>query len=470
MPEGPELHLSSRFVNFVCKNRIFGGKIIKSLVSRQPDVEWDAPYYTISAASRGKEVKLTLTSQPDSKNDLLKTAPNEKPRTLDIIFQFGMSGKFDFYEAGGLVKHAHLNFFTVDEPKMVLSFVDFRRFGKWHVGADWSEDRGPCVLFEYPKFRENVMNSLDKLLFNRPICEVMLNQQYFNGIGNYLRAEILYRLKIPPFVSARSVLEPLVAKTADDTDQPKIKIEGPDFLQLCNLVPLEVINLGGTGYDPKERGESYSAFDKWLQCYYQPNMKNMADHNKRTIWYSGPAGPMAPTVKVTGKKQSRKKKKKMEMEDQAEIKKIKLEEKSISENENLKEMIVRSKKINSAAKDNVGVPHVEEMKKESRKRKMKLEKGIVEEKNGNAASDFKVCKHTSLTDLKLSDYPTDGTRVTRSRVKVILKEVGLKQKPSRSVNKNGLQNKDGVTAENKETNHTKIKKRSARGKRASQQK
>ncbi|KAL3866823.1 hypothetical protein ACJMK2_044085 [Sinanodonta woodiana] len=318
MPEGPELHLSSRFVNLVCKNRIFGGQIIKSDVSRQPVVEWEAPHYTISAESRGKEVKLTLTSQSDAQNDRLQTTSNEKPRTLNIVFQFGMSGKFDFYEAGELMKHAHLNFFTVDEPKMVLSFVDYRRFGKWQVGADWSEERGPCVLFEYPKFRENVLNNLNKPLFNRSICEVMLNQQYFNGIGNYLRAEILYRLKIPPFVSARSVLEPLVANIADDTDQPKIKIEGPDFLHLCHLVPLEVINLGGTGYDPVKGGESYSAFEKWLQCYCKPNMKNMADHNKRTIWYSGQAGPMAPTeVKVRGKKQSRKKIKK---EDQSEVK------------------------------------------------------------------------------------------------------------------------------------------------------
>jgi hypothetical protein len=36
-------------------------------------------------------------------------------------------------------------------------------------------------------------------VFSRPVCEVLLNQQYFNGIGNYLRAEILFRAGIPPF-------------------------------------------------------------------------------------------------------------------------------------------------------------------------------------------------------------------------------------------------------------------------------
>jgi hypothetical protein len=41
-----------------------------------------------------------------------------------------MSGKFDFYEATVLQKHAHLNFFTqnnnANQVQMVLSFVDYR--------------------------------------------------------------------------------------------------------------------------------------------------------------------------------------------------------------------------------------------------------------------------------------------------------------------------------------------------------
>ena len=85
-------------------------------------------------------------------------------------------------------------FFTIrDDQPMVLSFVDYRRFGRWEVGADWSRDRGPDLMWEYEKFRENVLTNLKNAAFNRPICEVLLNQKFFNGIGNYLRAEILYR-------------------------------------------------------------------------------------------------------------------------------------------------------------------------------------------------------------------------------------------------------------------------------------
>jgi formamidopyrimidine-DNA glycosylase len=42
-------------------------------------------------------------------------------------------------------------------------------------------------------FRSNVLQNLNASAFSKPICEVLLNQKYFNGIGNYLRAEILHR-------------------------------------------------------------------------------------------------------------------------------------------------------------------------------------------------------------------------------------------------------------------------------------
>ena len=41
--------------------------------------------------------------------------------------------------------------------------------------------------------RSNVLNCLSDSAFNKPLCEVLLNQKYFNGIGNYLRAEICFR-------------------------------------------------------------------------------------------------------------------------------------------------------------------------------------------------------------------------------------------------------------------------------------
>ena len=88
----------------------------------------------------------------------------------------------------------------------MLLYVFYRRFGVWKINGDWGTDRGPDSITQYPEFRSNILENLNDSAFNKAICETLLNQKYFNGIGNYLRAEILFRLKIPPFTKARDVL------------------------------------------------------------------------------------------------------------------------------------------------------------------------------------------------------------------------------------------------------------------------
>lgn len=56
----------------------------------------------------------------------------------------------------------------------------------------------------YPS-RENVLRNLVDKAFDRPICEALLDQRFFNGIGNYLRAEILYQSAGRPWAKGLGV-------------------------------------------------------------------------------------------------------------------------------------------------------------------------------------------------------------------------------------------------------------------------
>ncbi|KAI3371285.1 hypothetical protein L3Q82_023906, partial [Scortum barcoo] len=354
MPEGPELHLASLYVNKMCDGVLFTGPVRKSEVSKNPDVPFTCEAYRITATSRGKEVKLTLTPiKSDEGKQRAKAGQADQP--MNIVFRFGMSGYFRFTPEDELPKHAHLRFYTKETPCRVLSFVDARRFGSWHPSGSWQPGRGPCIMSEYESFRENVVSNLSDRTFDRPICEVLLNQKYFNGIGNYLRAEILYRLNIPPFVTARTVLEGLesedscgnkkhmknevtatkvvcehifsdhqrfnltalhfltvplslssVHKTSARAKQKQVKDETADLLRLCHTVPLEVVSLGGKGYDPEKA--DYSDFEAWLQCYCVDGMKSIRDHNGRTMWFKGHPGPMAPKDSKSPKAKKRAKK------------------------------------------------------------------------------------------------------------------------------------------------------------------
>lgn len=311
MPEGPELHMAGSFVNRVCCGLVFSGSVEKSAVSKNMEVPFQCDAYIISAQSRGKEVKLTLTPVKQEEGSPSATDGEAgSPGPLDITFRFGMSGSFQLAAVEEIPKHAHLRFLTSGCPRQVLCFVDPRRFGSWAVNGSWQPDRGPCVLLEYEMFRQNVLSHLSDNAFNKPICEVLLNQRYFNGIGNYLRAEILHRLKVPPFERARTVLEASLHKepTAELTlsKKVKVKLENPDILELCHLLPMEVINLGGKGYN-SDRTDGSSAFAAWLRCYDVSGMQTLRDANGRTIWFQGSPGPMAPKGSRTPKAKSQRK-------------------------------------------------------------------------------------------------------------------------------------------------------------------
>ncbi|XP_063494774.1 endonuclease 8-like 1 isoform X9 [Symphalangus syndactylus] len=333
MPEGPELHLASQFVNEACRALVFGGCVEKSSVSRNPEVPFESSAYRISASARGKELRLILSPLPGAQ-------PPQEP--LALVFRFGMSGSFQLVPREELPRHAHLRFYTAPPgPRLALCFVDIRRFGRWDLGGKWQPGRGPCVLQEYQQFRvslccpgwstvapsqliaastsraqmesrsvaqagvqccdlnslqpppprENVLRNLADKAFDRPICEALLDQRFFNGIGNYLRAEILYRLKIPPFEKARSVLEALQQRRPSPeltlSQKIRTKLQNPDLLELCHSVPKEVVQLGGKGYGSESGEEDFAAFRAWLRCYGMPGMSSLQDRHGRTIWFQG---------------------------------------------------------------------------------------------------------------------------------------------------------------------------------------
>lgn len=145
MPEGPELHLASRFVNAACAGLVFGGAVETSRCSRGPAVPFESSAYRISASARGKELRLALRPLPGA-------LPAREP--LALVFRFGMTGSFRLAPRDALPAHAHLRFYTAPPgPRLALCFVDARRFGRWHLGGDWQPGRGPCVLLEYERFR-----------------------------------------------------------------------------------------------------------------------------------------------------------------------------------------------------------------------------------------------------------------------------------------------------------------------------
>lgn len=140
-------------------------------------------------------------------------------KTVYLVSQMGMSG----YWSSEKNKHGNLWFtFGIQSKskpgywytKEILYFNDQRHFGNLIFTDSLTEvwkKHGPCLLytslckFDKIKSEQNHISLTDyigklnnKRIKNKQICAFMLEQKWFSGIGNYLRAEILYQAKIIP--------------------------------------------------------------------------------------------------------------------------------------------------------------------------------------------------------------------------------------------------------------------------------
>lgn len=256
MPELAEIKIMADYINTVCKNEDF------TIIGVSPEVSGrlslvqptDLQIFNISAESRGKELLLTLTS-----GDL----------NHSLSVSMGMSGYWFLSKSRwDIPKHTHLKFNSVSGRCLCL--VDVRRFAKWKWANSWSSNRGPCPVKEFDLFKKNIQDNLLRKEFNTPIHLVLMNQQYFNGIGNYLRAEILFKANQNPFISARQAI-----------------IDNPIILELCSQLPKEAYILGGGQLKDWENPFDFQkvSFSEWLTCYSKPNALSIVDNIGRKLWY-----------------------------------------------------------------------------------------------------------------------------------------------------------------------------------------
>ena len=252
MPELAELKFTSDYVNEVSEGMTYVG-VKKNPVHKGDELEIPFEKFKVKAQSKGKEMVLYIL---DKASD----------QYIPIRMTMGMAGHFKLTNTGQEPKHAHLKFFRNDGT--TLSFVDVRRFGKWKQGLAWSENRGPDPTTEYDMFWTKIMTNLTKL--NKPLYETLMDQKYFNGIGNYLRAEIIYRAEdVDPFLPAGMQLA-----------------KYPKILELCRDIPLLAYAKGGGSIKDWDNpfGEN-SIQEKFMLCYGNDTMSKRKDRNGRTFWY-----------------------------------------------------------------------------------------------------------------------------------------------------------------------------------------
>ena len=117
-----------------------------------------------------------------------------------ITLQRIMDGALREYLPGAAVTHeslltlrrddgAAMAFVRKEDSTRTVQALGYEPGGRLLLGQ-WTESSSPDPLYEYAAFRARVLDLLnaDPLgMLSKPICELLLEPRWFNGVGNYLR-------------------------------------------------------------------------------------------------------------------------------------------------------------------------------------------------------------------------------------------------------------------------------------------
>lgn len=251
MPELAELKIMADYINQTTKGKVFN-KSFHVLKGNNHEQFYLLDDFKIDAESFGKELIIRFYNGPEIHK---------------ISVFMGMSGNWKWVPTGTWndTKYCRMRLDSVDGWSLLLygSYMG----PKYKIGGFTGVKRGPDPTKDFRDFYDNIKNNIDKRAFDKPICEVLLNQEYFNGIGAYLCSEIIGRLDINPFEEARTVIK-----------------SNPKMLSMCRDIPIEAYNLGGGEIKDWTNPFGKSKIDQWLLFYGNKEVCYKQKFGSRNIW------------------------------------------------------------------------------------------------------------------------------------------------------------------------------------------
>ena len=249
MPEAAEVRIMSEYVTQLSKDRKFL-KLYHVQKGNQPiDAGFDN--FTVESDFYGKQINLTL------KND----------REIKISIFMGMSGNWTLVptDTWNDTKYTRLRM-DRDDGMSILLYGGYLG-PKYKIGG-FNTKRGFDIVKDFDKFKSKILNNLENAAFEKSLCEVLLDQRYFDGVGAYLCSEILGRLDYDPFLEfnklTTSQLEELFVMTR------KCIIDAYEF--------------GGGELRDWQNPYGSSKLDDWIEFYGNRKTCYRQPFGKRNIW------------------------------------------------------------------------------------------------------------------------------------------------------------------------------------------
>ena len=156
---------------------------------------------------------------PHGKLIIIETI-NHSNNNIFMISQLGMEGKWVHNPGNHSNFRLYFGNLNQDKTKYIVEdtwwYDDQRHFGHFNIYPDLTEPKkahGPCLMntalasqgLITPNSHQNILTLelfttkiKNPRISSKYICDFLMEQKHMAGIGNYLRAEILYRAKINP--------------------------------------------------------------------------------------------------------------------------------------------------------------------------------------------------------------------------------------------------------------------------------
>lgn len=195
MPEGAEVHRVADSLH----NKL-SGKWIWDINVNSKSRYWKNPLEKLSSL---KELFPIFISHINAKGKkiIFECITSVERKKVYLVSALAMTGRWQYIEG----KHSGIEMILEFKgSRTSVYFDDQRHFGAFIICLNLEElkevlkDVGPDLLAEDVPFEYyNTVISNDRLK-DKQICGFLLEQKYFSGVGNWVRAEVLYESRISP--------------------------------------------------------------------------------------------------------------------------------------------------------------------------------------------------------------------------------------------------------------------------------
>jgi formamidopyrimidine-DNA glycosylase len=197
MPEGGEVKLTVDFLNQKLSNKritleVLGGRYTRHTMKNLDKIKF--PLKVKSVNCKGKFIYFLF-----------------KNTEISLWVTLGMSGHFiEKNEEGFRYTTKKHNNIAIHYNNNTIYYHDYRNFGNWtfSLKKEELEQKLQTIGMDLLDLDTNFKDFYDIIVKKRNntiIAELLLEQKYFSGIGNYARADALYLAKINPFKLVKDI-------------------------------------------------------------------------------------------------------------------------------------------------------------------------------------------------------------------------------------------------------------------------